>query len=342
MDEYSREQTLPNITAHLFEHDDAEGITKVIYQNYGTTYYKKLYYDAEAIKAANENGEIISIVAKYEGKIVGHFAMMPSVISNLAEIGAAVVDPSFKHTGIMNRMFDQIILAAKQKGFNAIYGEGVMLHPYSQKANLHHGMTESALLLGEIPSFMKIEPLEKEPNRSAVLISFLLFEKGLRHLFLPVRYRTIIEESYQQAGVEIQPAVIPPRTQEPAIHYRINELLNTANIIINNLFKEEYLTSILERLLARPCDMIYADINLHRLQSIDTVVEILNQHRFFYSGILFSFYYDEDYLRLQRKNSSNIEDKHLVCYSSASKKMLTFITDDEQSLRNTPYVNTFE
>lgn len=329
------EHPLLNITAHLFEEGDAAGITRVIYQNYGTTYYKKLYYDTDAIKSANKDGAIISIVAKHEGEIVGHFAMIPSGVSNLAEIGAAVVDPTFKHTGIMNRMFDHLVTVAQQKGFDAIYGEGVMLHPYSQKANLHHGMNESALLLGEVPSFMEIEHLPKKSKRSGVLIAFLLFDKTPRSLFLPLRYQSIIEESYQQAGIDIQPACRPISTQEPPIHYRVNELLNTATLVINDLFTKEQLKALLETFFIRNCDMIYADINLHRIQSIDTVVEMLNQSSFFYSGIFFSFYANEDYLRLQRKNSPNIEEEQLVCYSSTSKKLLAFITQDAQSLGDT-------
>ena len=62
----------------------------------------------------------------------------------------------------------------------------------------------------------------------------------------------------------------------------------------------------------------------------DEVVAMLNRRHFFYSGVFFSFYHNEDYLRLQRKNSRFVDEEQLVCYSQNAKAMLEYIQDDER------------
>lgn len=332
-----------DISVRHFISEDGEGIASLMYRNYGDTYYKTFYYDADAIRKANENKEIISVVADSAEKIVGHFALVPSAVSNIAEIGAAVVEPALKHMGIMSRMFDLIVTAARGLQLDAIYGEGIMLHPYSQKANLHHGMIESAILLGEVPSSIEIEHRLKDNKRSGVVIAFLLFDQNARSLFLPSRYRKMIEETYHNGGIILIPAAPSSEIIDPKIDYRINPMLKTGTIVIETNISDQYLDTILEVLLSHPCDMIFADINLHRIESIDAVIRLFNERRFFYSGLLFSYYRNEDYLRMQRKNVPDIDEEELICYSSFSQKLLDFILRDEASLSlERPKINKSE
>ena len=79
-------------------------------------------------------------------------------------------------------------------------------------------------------------------------------------------------------------------------------------------------------------DMIYADINLHRVVKMDSMIERLNHHGFFYSGVMFDHYHDEDYLRLQKICSNKIETEHLVCYSEDAKRLLSFIKEDKKRI----------
>ena len=150
-------ELLSHLNIRTFIDGDGEGIAQLIYHNYDYTYYKSLYYEPKEIRESNHSKESISIVAKYHHDIIGHFAIIPSKNSNIAEIAVAVVDPKFKRLGIMNAMFDVIIDEAKKMNLLNIYGEGMMMHTYSQKANLSHGMIESAIIMGEVPSIMEIE-----------------------------------------------------------------------------------------------------------------------------------------------------------------------------------------
>jgi len=203
-----------------------------------------------------------------------------------------------------------------------------MLHPYSQKANLSHGMTESAIVLGQVPSEIQIERRLKNPQRSGVLIAYLLFDKR-RYRHAPSKiYGRQIQKVYNDFAIEIDSMELPHRVRD-AITHSINDMLNVGYIRIEDQVQEKELAEILTDLQKEHCDMIYADINLHRIQNIDAVISMLNRQGFFYSGVLFFCYEDEDYLRLQRKNSKSVDEEQLICYSKNAQQMLAFIHQDE-------------
>ncbi|MBU1642083.1 hypothetical protein KKE54_01870 [bacterium] len=323
-----RTEVLQHLSVRAFIEGDGDGISKLVYRNYDYTYYKHLFYEPEEVRKANEKGEVHSVVALYRNEIVGHFALIHAPLSNIAEVAVATVNPRYKGMGIMNRMFDFIILEAKRFGYDAIFGEAIMLHPYSQKANLSHGMTESAIVLGQVPSEIQIEHSLQNPQRSGVLIAYLLFDKHrYRHAQSEI-YNKQIQKVYDDIAIEISSMKLPHRVRD-AITHSINDMLNVGYMRIEDLIKENELTKILTDLQKEHCDMIYADINLHRIQNIDAVISMLNRQGFFYSGVLFSYYENEDYLRLQRKNSKSVDEEQLVCYSKNAKEMLVFIHEDE-------------
>lgn len=324
---------LQEIHVRRFEPSDSEGIARLIYRNYDHTYYKTLYYDPAAIENANASGHILSIVALYGTMIVGHFALILSASSNIAEIGAAVVDPRFKGNGIMNRMFDYMVAIAGDMNLSALYGEAIMIHPYSQKANLRHGMVESAILLGEVPSSIEIEHRLKDSMRSGALEAFLLFDKKARMLYIPQRYHEMISATYAKAEIPLHIPQMGIALAEKVPEYRFNPVLNIGTIHIDAPTVTEQFDASLNALLLTHCDMIYADINLCRIEAIDELIALLNNRRFFYGGIMFSFYKNEDYLRLQRKNAPDIDEEQLVCYSEFAKELLAFILADERRVQ---------
>ncbi len=323
-----KQQVLDRLEIRSFVKGDGDGIAKLIYRNYDYTYYKHLFYNPQEVRKVNESGDINSIVAVYDDEIIGHFALVRAQYSNIAEIAVATVDPRYKRMGIMNLMFDYIIDKAKKLGYQAIYGEAIMLHPYSQKANLSHGMTECAIVLGEVPEYMEIEKSVKNPRRSGVLVGYLLFDKHPRYIVPCRSYGSAIDMIYYAAGVPTTPEK-PTYELRDAVTYRINRSLNIAFIRFEALISEHEFLQVLNDLLKEHCDMIYADINLHRIEEIDQLCDILNRHLFFYSGVLFALYDSEDYLRLQHKNSNHIDDEQLVYYSANAKAMMDYIIQDE-------------
>jgi anti-sigma regulatory factor (Ser/Thr protein kinase)/N-acetylglutamate synthase-like GNAT family acetyltransferase len=327
-----------NIIVRNFKEGDEESISKLIYQNYSYSYVKDLFYYPKKILEF-EGKDFFSIVAEIDQKVVGHFALIKMPRSNIAEIGIVVVNPLYKGLGIMNKMFDALIQRAKELKFDAIFGEAMMYHIFSQKSNLSHSFFESAILIGKAPADIEIErnKLTKQHLRGSLLIGYYIFNYQKKELYIPKLYKDQIIKTYQNSKLDFTIADKRNKTKkrDAYIRYIFDPLPNIATIVIEQYGKhfEHKFLIILDQLRVKHCDMIYADIRLENNPYIDKIVKILNKRYFFYSGVLFLKYNGQDYLRLQNKHSTFIGDKNLVCYSLFCQELLDFINEDEKRVK---------
>ncbi len=329
------------IKVRPFEPRDEEAIARLIYQNYGYSYIKEIFYYPRKIRAYQGGGEkFFSVVAidEIRDEIVGHFALIKMPDANIAEIGVVVVNPLYKGMGIMNRMFDALVTEAKARKFDTIFGEAIMYHIYSQKSNASHGFKESALLLGRAPEDVTIEnnALTQKRLHGSVLVAYRIFHYPSQQITIPDVYRDIIIQTYQIAGLQIRELdkKESPKREHIHLYYNYDPLMNVATIVINHYgrhFKHKFLP-ILSQLHARHCDMIYAEINLN-MPHIDKVVRIHNKNGFFYAGVLYLRHKNQDYLCLQNKHTTHVGRKNLVCYSDFCKRLLAYIHTDEQRIK---------
>ena len=319
--------TLDNLSIRAFKDGDETAISQLIYKNYDYTYYKALFYQPLLIKQSNNNKRAFSFIAEIDKEIIGHFSLVPRPYTNSAEVAVAVVHPLYKGYGIMNKMFMRLIQSAKKMQFRSLFGEAIMLHPYSQKANLNKGMHESAIVLGLVPGDIEIEHQLKIGQRSGVLVGYRIFKQEHFNINLPTRYKEQIEKCYDQFTLDLQHT--PTTEIKHDIQTYIDEELNLGTIQVDADLDNEQLTTVIEMMMLEQNAMLYVDINLHRISEIDALVAHLNHHGFFYSGVLFDFYHDEDYLRSQKITSKEIDIDHLVTYSQFSRTLLDFIRKDK-------------
>lgn len=330
----------PNIPIIIreFKEGDEDGISTLIYKNYGHSYIKDLFYYPQKI-AELHGKKFHSVVAQSEGKIIGHFAFLLVPESSIAEIGIVVVEPLFKGRGIMNRMLKLILKKAEKIGLDAVFGEATMYHTFSQKSNLTHNFSESTLMLGRTPLDITIESneLTKAYKRGAVLVGYHFFHRYFKSLYLPKIYRDQIEQTYVNTGISF--AKKKKKSHKVPEHifltYQFDPPSNIATIRVDRYgkdFKHKFLL-LVSQLRAKHCDMIYADISLENIPQINKVIKIMNKRGFFYSGVMFLCHEKEDYLRLQLKHSDKVGSKNYVCYSDFCKKLSEFITVDEKRIK---------
>ena len=146
------------------------------------------------------------------------------------EVSAVVVLPEYKGRGIMNKMFVYLLNKAKNLGLKAVYGEAIMFHPFSQKANLKQSMIESALQLGEVASWLSQKDI-KFQKRFVTLVSFKLFSNEKRFVNFPKVYKRIIKDVYKRAAIKTYRY---QKKLKPSLCYQTNELLNIAIIVIDS------------------------------------------------------------------------------------------------------------
>ena len=317
-----------------FECGDEEAISRLIYNNYTYSYFKSLFYYPRKIRELNESGEIASIVAETrEGKIVGHFALIRIDDANIAEIGVAVVHPDYKGKGIMNAMLDRVQQKAREMGLDAIFGEALMLHPYSQRANLRHGFGESALLLGIVPNTVSLT----DPNavqtdkRAAVLIGYkILNGVTKRAIHLPSRYTDMVRTIYANCGLEVEELPAETYRGRSEVTYQLSPYTQSGTLLIDRT-GDDFLHALrhnLHILYKKHVDVIFADVNLMRCGDIDRTVDLLKEEGFVFSGVLFYRKGEEDYLRMQMPNSENVETERIVCHSDFCSGLLQKINEE--------------
>ncbi len=314
---------------------DEEAIARLIYRNYRHTYIKDLFYYPKQI-AHFHGTKFHSIVAEADGKIVGHFALVKVPDANVAEIGVVVVDPRYKGMGIMNRMFDALLRKGKELGFAALFGEAIMYHPFSQKSNLRHGFCETALMLGKTPPDVEIEhnQLTQVKKRGSVLIGYKILRPKKRKIYLPRIYAQMIADTYERcegASFEVLPST-PSYAEYSRFYYTFDPSSNTATIVINRIgphFAHKF-HMMFHTLLAKHCDMLYAQLNLEEIPAIDDAVAILNKTGFFYSGLLPELHRGAAYLQLQYEHALGIGRENVVCFSDRCKALLEYIKEDRR------------
>ena len=323
------------VTIRDFREGDEEGISRLIYKNYGHSYIKESFY--YPLRIVQEHGKAFySVVAESEGEIVGHFAFVMIPESTIAEIGIVVVDPRYKGRGIMNKMIERILQKAQSVGLDAVFGEAIMYHIFSQKSNLRHGFSESALMIGKTPADITLEnnELTKVEKRGAVLVGYKFFRKWKRKLFLPDVYKKQIAKTYKNAGINFKKAKDKKKKEHDHVFlsYKFDPPTNVATIRIDRYgknFKRKFLL-LVAQLRAKHCDMIYADVSLEDIPQIEKVVKIMNKRGFFYCGVMFLWHKQKDYLRLQMKHSDKVGNKNYICYSDFCKALSRYIKADEK------------
>ena len=305
---------------------DGKDIVELFKENYGDTYYKKSFYNEKTWDEMTKSPKYYPIVAEYEGKVIGQFLLTLNDKYN-GEIGAVVVHPDFKGRGLMNKMFDYLIKKAESLNLYAIYGEAIMFHPFSQKANLKHGMIESALQLGEVASFIAQKDIKFE-KRTGTLVGYKIFRKTPKSLCIPKIYKKVIKDRYKKAKIKLKKTNIKPIRKKLSLWE--NRLLKIAGIVIDGKVKNfENRFNLLFSRAKINAEMIYADINL-QTKEVDEIVRFLNKSRFFYSGVLFFRYEGKDYLRLQFENTHNVEERYNVCYSDYCKFLQKYVLKDKK------------
>jgi GNAT superfamily N-acetyltransferase/anti-sigma regulatory factor (Ser/Thr protein kinase) len=208
--------------------DDWPAIARAMYKTYGFSYVREDFYIPERIRSLNEAGLVVSVVAESEltGEVVAHygldvigfgqFGVTPPVVG---ELGKAVVDPSHRGRGLMERMRRFTEDLARDRGLQALFSEPTMVHPYSQKANETLGARACAVMLGlfrTAENRIRAIHTPAQQQRGSLMMYFQpLQPPASRHLVLPARHRDILIRTYDNCGIAFSqtPAGGPAREQ---------------------------------------------------------------------------------------------------------------------------------
>ncbi len=193
----------------LFRPEDALGVCRTVYRNYGNTYFHEACYFPERMVALNETGELASVVAvAADGEIVGHYALERPNLTRVAERGMAVVAPAHRGRDLMTRMRTFIEEEAVRLGLIGVWSVAVTKHTYSQKVNETFKSDVCGLMLAggpESQAFRGFDSGGKKPQRVSWVVYFTYVtppEVALVHA--PARHRAVLERIYESLELPVE------------------------------------------------------------------------------------------------------------------------------------------
>jgi N-acetylglutamate synthase-like GNAT family acetyltransferase len=311
--------------------DDAEGIARLLYENYHLSYVHPDFYRPRFLAGELTAGRLRSTVAVHEGRVIGHHAILTSADAGAAETGAAVVHSAYRGLGVFGRMFPHTVDRARGLGLAAIYGDAVTMHPFSQRAEHAHGYRPSALMLGMIPAAVTMRSIEAghPERRTAAVRSYLPFEGTRRPVILPGGYEALLASLYDDLGLE-RAAPAMPNGERDAVTTENDPTRGLAFLRVRRWYPgaAEDLVRRVRDLLAGHADLLYADVDLGAVREPDAAVSCLNEHGFFLAGLLLHGPEGHDHMRLQRLNCQHVELDAIVCDSRTSQRLKQHVLED--------------
>ena len=180
--------------------EDAAGVVDLFHSVYGEGYPVRTYMDAGLLIKENAADRTISSVAKTSrGEIVGHTALFNSAPhKGIYESGAGVVHAAYRGgKGIFTQMVAHCLATAKtMPNIEAVFGEPVCNHTFSQKMSLKLSFVSRALEVDLMPA----AAYAKEASASGRVAAFLDF-KTIRPkphtLYFPASYSEDLRFFYE-------------------------------------------------------------------------------------------------------------------------------------------------
>lgn len=293
---------------YRFEPGDAEGVARLFISTYGAGYPIRAYVEPERLIAENEANRIISVVAKTpSGDIVGHGALFNSASHpGTYEAGAGVVHSAYRGgKGIFTRMTAfSLTIAETLPGVNAVFGEPVCNHPFSQKMCVQVGFATRALEVDLMPAAAYL----KEGSASGRVAAFLDF-KTIRPkphaVYLPVPYLEDLRFCYEGLDDErtFEESSAPiPASAVTDIRWEIFDFAGVARITVHNIGTDfsTRMDEIETELKKRSVTVHQVWLNLSA-PWVGKAVEALRNRGYFFGGPL-PRWFDTDGMLMQKIN----------------------------------------
>ena len=161
----------------LEHREHARMLVDLVYATYGLTFHRDWLYNPDRMLELNALGDLTSVVAVDDGKVVGHLAMIrphfeveddhgPVCADNIRECGLSIVHPEYRSKGIQEALALRLSQIAFEDGIRGAIMRCVTHHTYSQRSCRMMGGQPVALLLGSIPRWVSYDhddPSEREP-----------------------------------------------------------------------------------------------------------------------------------------------------------------------------------
>lgn len=320
-----------HITIDTFQPGDAAGVGELFRKVYGEDYPVKLVYDpGELVRAFEKHENIPAVARSSKGMVVGYVSIFRSApVETVYEGGQGLVLVDYRKHGILREMiryYSEVLAPAY--GADAVFGEAVCNHVYSQKAWAAHGAIETAIEVDLMHA--GVHAREGATGRVATLHMTRMYRPMEHTVYAPRRYEEAIRFIYDgfTSGARVEKATDEPVGGEPtSIESSHFEFVGVTRMTVREAGPDfqsvfaEHETHSLEKGMV----VIQVWLNLSR-SFIGASTSYLSQKGYFFGGILPRWFGEDGLLMQKVAVRPNWEGIHL--YSERAQHICTAVRDD--------------
>ncbi|MBN1345574.1 MAG: GNAT family N-acetyltransferase [Phycisphaerae bacterium] len=334
-----RSDSSPDYTVRPLRQDEALEVSVCAYKAYGYSYEDYIYYP-ERIWELNQKGLLSSFVAVAEdGTLMGHAALKRNATDDvIGEYGVLFVKPEYRGASIAGRLTEALAARAETLNLCGVFARAVTSHVVSQKLAAAHGLRDTAILLGALPSDVEFKSLAGlNKRRESGLVCYRPIRRGEpRDVFPPPRHAHVIERLYENAGISVntRDGGSNDKPRQCELHTRKIAMLNTGMIEVSAAgddcmaeIKRAWRSLCLDK-----TDAIYAHLDLED-PATPAICSGLEDIGFFLAGILPDGLRGRDALILQYLNNLRIDFDRIKLHSTAANELLDYIRQLEPSAK---------
>ncbi len=159
--------------AHI---EDIDDIVDIFTKNYGEHYIYDAYLNPAMLIEDFNSQKLVTIVAEYKKKIIGHIALVP--FNNKYEIGRFLVSPGYKDLGVGKAIYEKLRNYIEKKKLYNIFTECVTTNGRSSNIAFKNGLRSIGFGLGLCKNFYQDSP-PRETMQYLVLPSVNIKESYL-------------------------------------------------------------------------------------------------------------------------------------------------------------------
>lgn len=319
-----------------FRPEDAEGLVRLFHEVYGDGYPIRLFYDPEAVIAANRDGRYLSIIARTDsGNVIGATHLYhSSPYKGLYESGLGLVQMQYRNAGVYGALISCVLndYGPKNPHIEEIFGELVCNHVYTQKLAVNFGYVETAIEAALMPAGAYAAE-KSAAGRVATLNVFRCYVPKPHRIYMPHVYDDILRRIYarldDQRDLVLSAAAMPDTTLTKA-DLTVFDFARVGRMSFPELGGDfvSRLRELEDQARSKNAIVFQAWLNLNK-PWVGQAVEILRDRGYFFGGAL-PRWFDTDGLLMQKLECPpDFED--IVLYSDFAKELLCFIRKDRES-----------
>lgn len=329
--ENTEKELAPEI--RLMQPEDAAGVVELYRSVYGDHYPVKTVYDPAAIIDLQEKGDMIRIIARADGKVVGQAAFYRSGCPNteLYELGQGIVLPACRNMKILERCmaYGHDVVCPRLK-INQLWGEAVCNHVFVQRTCEQLNYVETGIELDLMPA-SSYEKEKSSSGRVSTLVAFRRTAPNDRPVYLPAVYREVLSYIYQAFNEDhnFLPAEIGLPDMSTEGKTEIYEGAGVARFTIMQAGGdlEEFLKK--KEALAKGCRILQVYLDLSS-PFIDGAVNTARKLQYFFGAALPGWFGGDGLLLQKCLDETNWAGINL--YSERSRRLLDIIRADREAV----------